>query len=64
MNDKLVLRIVLSLLVLHLVAAVGSLIMEATLKALETKVGQWEANLAKEGETASSSHGSASSLIV
>ena len=64
MTDKVFLRIVVSFLVLHLVAAVGSLIMEATVKALETKVAQLEANLAKTGETASGSHGSASSSIV
>ena len=54
----------MSLVVLHLVAAVGSVMMEATVKALETKVAQLEANLAKKGETASSFPGSASSPIV
>ena len=38
MIDKAFLRIVVSFLVLHLVEAVRSLIMEAALKALETKV--------------------------
>ena len=53
----------MSLVVLHLVAAVEILIMEETVKALETKVAQLEASLAKKGETASgsSSHSSASS---
>ena len=46
MTDKVFLRIVVSFLVLHLVAAVGLFIMEATVKALETKVAQLEANLA------------------
>ena len=64
MYDKLFLRLVVSLVVLHLVAVVGSVMMEATVKALETKVAQLEANLAKKGETASSSRGSASSPIV
>ena len=65
MTDKVFLRIVVSFLELHLVAAVGSLIMEATVKALETKVAQLEAaNLGKKRETASSSHGSMSSSIV
>ena len=63
MTDKAFLRIV-SFLVLHLVAAVGLLIMEATVKALETKVAQLEANLGKKNETASSSHGATSSSIV
>lgn len=48
---------------LHLVAAVGLLIMEATVKALETKVAQLEASLGKKSETASSSHGAMSSSI-
>ena len=39
MTDKAFLRIVVSFLVLHLVAAVGLLIMEATVKALEAKSG-------------------------
>ena len=60
MYDKLFVRLVVSLVVLHLVAAVGSVMMEATVKALETKV----AHLAKKGETASSSPGSARSPIV
>ena len=64
MYDKLFVRLVVSLVVLHLVAAVGSVMMEATVKALETKVAQLEGNLAKKGETASSSPGSASSPIV
>ena len=64
MTDKAFLRIVVSFLVLHLVAAVGLLIMEATVKALETKVAQLEANLGKKNETASSSHGATSSSIV
>ena len=64
MTDKVFWRTVVSFLELHLVAAVGSLIMEATVKALETKVAQLEANLAKKSETASSSHGSTSSSIV
>jgi len=64
MTDKVFLRIVVSFLVLRLVAAVGSLIMEATVKALKTKVAQLEANLAKKSETASSSPGSTSSSIV
>jgi len=64
MTDKVFLRIVVSFLVLHLVAAVGWLIMEATVKALETKVAQLEANLAKKSETASSLHGATSSSIV
>ena len=38
MYDKLFLRLVVSLVVLHLVAVVGSVMMEATVKALETKV--------------------------
>ena len=41
MTDKAFLRIVVSFVVLHLVAAVGLLIMEATVKALETKVAQF-----------------------
>ena len=64
MTDKAFLRIVVSFLVLHLVAAVGLLIMEATVKALETKVAQLEASLGKKNETASSSHGATSSSIV
>ena len=64
MIDKVFLRIVVSFLVLHLVAAVGSLIMEATVKALETKVAQFEANLGKKSETVSSLHGTTSSSIV
>ena len=64
MYDKLFLRVVVSLVVLHLVAAVASVMMEATVKALETKVAQLEANLAKKGKTTSSSPGSASSRIV
>ena len=44
MTDEAFLRIAVSLVVLHLVAAVGLLIMEATVKALETKVAQLEAN--------------------
>ena len=40
MYDKLFLRLAVSLVVLHLVAAVGSVMMEATVKALETKVAQ------------------------
>ena len=64
MTDKVFWRTVVSFLVLHLVTAVGSLIMEATVKALETKVAQLETNLAKKSETASSSHGSTSSSIV
>lgn len=64
MTDKAFLRIVVSFVVLHLVAAVGLLIMEATVKALETKVAQLEANLGKKSETASSSHGATSSSIV
>ena len=64
MTDKVFLRIVVSFFVLHLVASVGWLIMEATVKALETKVAQLEANLAKKSETASSSHGATSSSIV
>ena len=63
MTDKAFLRIVVSFVVLNLVAAVGSLIMEATVKALEAKVAQLEANLGKKSETASSSHGATSSLI-
>ena len=53
----------MSLVVLHLVAAVEILIMEETVKALETKVAQLEVSLAKKGETASgsSSHSFASS---
>lgn len=63
MTDKAFLRIVVSFVVLHLVAAVGLLIMEATVKALETKVAQLEANLGKKSETVSSSHGATSSSI-
>ena len=54
----------MSFVVLHLVAAVGLLIVEATVKALEMKVAQLEANLAKKGETASSSHTSTSPSMV
>ena len=64
MTDKVFWRTVVCFLVLHLVAVVGSLIMEATVKALETKVAQLEANLGEKSETASSSHGSTSSSIV
>ena len=64
MTDKVFFRIVVSFLVSHLVAAVGSLITEGTMKALETKVAQLEANLGKKSETASSSHGATSSSIV
>ena len=63
MTDKAFLRIVVSFVVLHLVAVVGLLIMEATVKALETKVAQLEANLGKKSETASSWHGAMSSSI-
>ena len=41
----------MSLVVLHLVAAVGYLTMEETVKALEAKVAKLEANLAKKSET-------------
>ena len=64
MADKAFLRIVVSFLMLHLVAAVGSLIMEATVKALETKLAQLEEYLGKKSETASSSHGATSSSMV
>ena len=53
----------MSLVVLHLVAAMADLIMEETVKALQTKVAQLEANLAKKGATTSSSHSSASSSM-
>ena len=54
----------MSLVVLHLVAAVGYLVMEETVKALEAKVAKLEANLAKKSETnAASSHSSAGSSI-
>lgn len=54
----------MSLVVLHLVAAVGFLIMEETVKALEAKVAKLEASLVKKGETnVASSHSSMSSLI-
>ena len=54
----------MSLVVLHLVAAVGYLVMEETVKALEAKVAKLGANLAKKSETnAASSHSSAGSSI-
>ena len=46
-----------------MVAAVGLLIMEATVTALETRVAQLEANFGKKSETASISHGATSSSI-
>ena len=56
--------LVVSLVVLHLVAAVGYLTMKETVKALEAKVAKLEANLAKKSETNTvSSHSSASSSI-
>ena len=57
-------KLVVSLVVLHLVAAVGYLVTEETVKALEAKVAKLEANLAKKSETnAASSHSSAGSSI-
>ena len=57
-------KLVVSLVVLHLVAAVEHLVMEETVKALEAKVAKLEANLAKKSETnAASSHSPAGSSI-
>ena len=57
-------KLVVSLVGLHLVATVGYLVMEETVKALEAKVAKLEANLVKKSETnAASSHSSAGSSI-
>lgn len=53
----------MSLVALHLVAAVAFLIVGQTVKAFETKVAPLEATLRKKDETVSSSHSSARSSI-